>query len=355
MPHLVGVARRVWNRVRRWERKRVEKNFRLISISPPSLDDDLALRDRRPRAAMLTSSSTLRKSTATACLACARAASSASSSSPSPRRFLPATTRAVTPPVTSKRYTTSFAQPFDSIQTQPRLGEEQSRLNDEDSADQDAEQALADVYAAIEPAPPSPSPAAPMPTTLEALMAEKVVDQGPTVSDLVPLLPRRFRIPNASSPDSHRTIYRNTFDKTVDKLAKSFSKLQLFDIASNKRTGFGIDVRAKDTISKLKLGTPENKRKFWLPKRLDQMSKRELIHTILIVKNDMVHPGVVPRPNTGPSVTDSMSLSDRILFLLLSPSELLCRVNGFFSLRHQLIICPSRCRLPRDVSYREPL
>jgi hypothetical protein len=126
------------------------------------------------------------------------------------------------------------------------------------------------------------------------------------------------------------------------QLSRAFSKHQLFLFAGPD----GLDLDLED--ARLRTGTPGRKHKWWKSKRFDQMSKRELVHTILVLEFDMIHPDmVVSNPKTGPQTAEGaprpfypspllvltssfrpvLTLSNRTLFLLLSPSMFLCLLS----------------------------
>lgn len=184
------------------------------------------------------------------------------------------------------------------------------------------------------PTEESSSPTAPPPRlTLEQLVSNPIdsTSSGPTIQDLSRLSPKRFEIPSSTSPDSHRTVYRRLWDKTYSKLNSSFSKLQIQSLCSlPPPLGLSLDIYSGELTNKLRIGTKGKKHKWWKPKRFDQMSKRELIQTILVCEFDMVDPDLVPGPNRGPRVTDAVPLSDRTLFLLLSPSKETISLLPFF-------------------------
>jgi len=112
-------------------------------------------------------------------------------------------------------------------------------------------------------------------------------------------------------------------------LFRAFSKRQLFELCLlPKPLGFEIDVENdKQVLNKLRLGTrttkSNNKPKWWKPKKLQQMNKRELCQTLLIVEFELVQPETLPlRSNKSlpPEMIESLPLNDRCLFLLLSPN-----------------------------------
>ncbi|GAA5928026.1 uncharacterized protein JCM15063_006061 [Sporobolomyces koalae] len=306
-------------------------------------------------------------SLSTTCGRCARLVVSSRSAPP----FVPLTP-ALPSPVQGSRYRSvsrrhhaSFAQAEAEITSDATTESELSVAEPLHSLDQDhsnrtepehereVDQAYDDLFTTINestfartqprPSPPNPATRSPVyqeepepslheaalnskqpAVTLESLIARPIdsAATGPTVVDLEALAPRRFNIPSVTSPDSHRTIYARVWDTTRNKVNRAFSKSQLVELISRPTDegGLGIDVTDAQVATRLKLGTPGKKSKLWKPKRLDQMSKRELIHTILIAEWKFVHPDVVPSAHRGPSVSKAIPLSDRILFLLLSPN-----------------------------------
>ncbi|GAA6008871.1 hypothetical protein JCM11491_003813 [Sporobolomyces phaffii] len=180
------------------------------------------------------------------------------------------------------------------------------------------------IYADDDPAPtrPPPPPPAPAPVpTLDELIARPVdpAAAGPTRADLDALRPKRFSIPSATSPDSHRLIYRRVWDAAFDRINRAFSKRQVYDLA---HAALALDVFAPTVHAKLRAGTRGKKPKWWRSKKLEQMSKRELIHAVLVGEWDLIDPDVVPHSvvKGGPTLTEAVPLSDRTLFLLLSPN-----------------------------------
>ncbi|GAA5911453.1 hypothetical protein JCM5296_004738 [Sporobolomyces johnsonii] len=170
-----------------------------------------------------------------------------------------------------------------------------------------------------QPAPIDPVPPTPTKSPLESLLAKPTFlpGSGPTLDDLFALRPRRFVIPSPDAPESHRIIYRKAWEVSYARLDRAFNKRQLQFFCGPR----GLNLDLTDPDNKLKDGTTGKKYKWWKPKRLDQMNKRELIHSILILKYGMRHPETVPNPNKGPRATEAVPLSDRTLFLILSPSS----------------------------------
>lgn len=185
--------------------------------------------------------------------------------------------------------------------------------------------------------PPLPPPPAAAPLTLKTLLEPSVQHGGPTLDDLRAVRPKRFTIPQATSPDSHRLVYRKAWESAVARFDRAFNKRQLADFAGEY--GLALDL----TDPRLRTGTKGKKQKFWKSKRIDQMTKRELIHTILVLEFHMVDPDTIPSAKSGPRMSEGASLSlsfccaaqdgpdpsfspaafpldDRTLFLLLSPS-----------------------------------
>ncbi|GAA5841183.1 hypothetical protein JCM9279_000569 [Rhodotorula babjevae] len=177
--------------------------------------------------------------------------------------------------------------------------------------------------AAAEPSPSSstapplstPPPAAAAPLTLKALLEPSAQHGGPTLDDLRAVRPKRFSIPHATSPDSHRLVYRKAWESAVARFDRAFNKRQLADFAGEY--GLALDL----TDPRLRTGTKGKKQKYWKSKRIDQMTKRELIHTILVLEFHMVDPETIPSAKSGPRLSEAFPLDDRTLFLLLSPKS----------------------------------
>ncbi|KPV77387.1 uncharacterized protein RHOBADRAFT_51248 [Rhodotorula graminis WP1] len=167
------------------------------------------------------------------------------------------------------------------------------------------------------PPPPPPPPAAPPAAelTLKSLLEPSVQHGGPTLDDLRAVRPKRFTIPDATSPDSHRLVYRKAWESAVARFDRAFNKRQLADFAGEY--GLALDL----TDPRLRTGTKGKKQKYWKSKRIDQMTKRELIHTILVLEFHMVDPDTIPSAKSGPRTSEAFPLDDRALFLLLSPKS----------------------------------
>ncbi|BGP39014.1 hypothetical protein JCM10450v2_002971 [Rhodotorula kratochvilovae] len=165
------------------------------------------------------------------------------------------------------------------------------------------------------PAAPPPPPPAPPKLTMKTLLAPSLPPGGPTLDDLYALRPKRFTIPEASSPDSHRLVYRKSWEASIARFDRAFNKRQLALFAGED--GLNLDL----TDPKLRTGTAGKKHKWWKSKRIDQMTKRELIHTILVLEFHMVDPETIPTAKHGPRTSETVSLDDRTLFLLLSPKS----------------------------------
>ncbi|GAA5889822.1 hypothetical protein JCM8208_001141 [Rhodotorula glutinis] len=160
---------------------------------------------------------------------------------------------------------------------------------------------------------PPPAPAAKL--TLKTLLEPSVQHGGPTLDDLRAVRPKRFTIPHATSPDSHRLVYRKAWESAVARFDRAFNKRQLADFAGEY--GLALDL----TDPRLRTGTKGKKQKYWKSKRIDQMTKRELIHTILVLEFHMVDPETIPSAKSGPRLSEAFPLDDRTLFLLLSPKS----------------------------------
>ncbi|GAA6012211.1 hypothetical protein JCM8202_003242 [Rhodotorula sphaerocarpa] len=163
-------------------------------------------------------------------------------------------------------------------------------------------------------APSPPAGRKPKSITLEDILNPKQ-NAAPEVADLRAFRPRKFVVPEAASPDSHRLVYQKTWDRAYSSLDRAFKKRQLMDFAGPD----GLDVDLTD--SRMRTRLPGRKPKHWKSKRLDQMSKRELIYTILVLDFDMTHPDTIPSPRAGSYMLESVPLNDRTLFLLLSPGS----------------------------------
>jgi len=65
-----------------------------------------------------------------------------------------------------------------------------------------------------------------------------------------------------------------------------------------------MNVMEGEVANRLRMGTKGRKAKWWKSKKLEQMSKRELIQTILVGKWQMVDPDTVPSLSRGQEVTE---------------------------------------------------
>lgn len=155
------------------------------------------------------------------------------------------------------------------------------------------------------PEPPAPEneaiPAA-AELTLKTLLKPSLPHGGPTLDDLRALRPKRFTIPEATSPDSHRLVYRKSWEAAYHRFDRAFNKRQLADFAGP----YGLDLDLTDP--RLRTGTKGKKQKFWKSKRIDQMTKRELIQTILVLEFHMVDPETIPSAKSGPRMTECACL-----------------------------------------------
>lgn len=151
-------------------------------------------------------------------------------------------------------------------------------------------------------APSPPAGRKPESITLEDILNPKQ-NAAPEVADLRAFRPRKFVVPEAASPDSHRLVYQKTWDRAYSSLDRAFKKRQLMDFAGPD----GLDVDLTD--SRMRTRLPGKKPKHWKSKRLDQMSKRELIYTILVLDFDMTHPDTIPSPRAGSYMLESASRS----------------------------------------------
>ncbi|GAA5861043.1 hypothetical protein JCM3774_002173 [Rhodotorula dairenensis] len=225
------------------------------------------------------------------------------------------------------------ASKLDEPETAPEPGAQLPSEQEEENRAVDAMAELLEAMADQVPRSSSSPPPAPVPVsegeeaqaatrvprkpaaiTLEDILNPKA-NAAPEVADLRAFRPRRFVVPDAGSPDSHRLVYQKTWDRAFSSLDRAFKKRQLMDFAGPE----GLDVDLTD--ARLRTRIPGRKPKHWKSKRLDQMSKRELIHTILVLDFDMTHPDTIPSARLGPNTLESIPLSDRTLFLLLSPNS----------------------------------
>ncbi|GAA6029832.1 hypothetical protein JCM8097_001069 [Rhodosporidiobolus ruineniae] len=211
------------------------------------------------------------------------------------------------------------AQPSDTLTSSSSAVPSASELSPVPS---ELNEALAEVYGAStsssdtvdSPLSTTPDPEDPPPGPVRGA---NLPENGPQLSDLFRLRPKRFRIPVADSPDSFRTVYQKVWSDAADKVGRAFNRKQLNDLAGPD--GLALDL----TDARLRTATPGKKQRFWKSKRMEQMSKRELVHTILILEFGMIHPDRVPEAvkRTGPQTVDALVLSNRTLFLLLSPKS----------------------------------
>ncbi|BGP15000.1 hypothetical protein JCM10213v2_002955 [Rhodosporidiobolus nylandii] len=193
----------------------------------------------------------------------------------------------------------SSAEPSPSVDS-PSSAESPSSLLDE---------YLSPSSASPSAPPPPPEPAAPP-------RGANLDPSGPQLSDVFALRPKRFRIPTVDSPDSHRLVYKQAWTDAHKRFARAFTKQQLFVLAGPD----GLDLDLENP--RLRSGTPGRKHKWWKSKRLDQMSKSELIQAMLVIEFGMVHPDtLVSAGKNAPQTSEILPLSNRTLFLLLSPKS----------------------------------
>ncbi|GAA5906680.1 hypothetical protein JCM6882_008094 [Rhodosporidiobolus microsporus] len=142
-------------------------------------------------------------------------------------------------------------------------------------------------------------------------------DGHPQLDDLFALRPaKRVRVPTAESPDSHRLVYSRAWEAAMGRLTRAFTKQQLLRLAGPD--GLEVDVGRPE----MRTATPGRKGKNWKSKKLVMMSKNELAQAILIVEFGLVHPDTVAlNAKTGPQASEILTLSNRTLFLLLSPNS----------------------------------
>ena len=205
----------------------------------------------------------------------------------------------------SRRGQASYAQAGDAVHSDTadstRSTEEENRAVD---AMAELLDAMAEEQAAVATPTPTPTPRKqPAAITLEDILNPKHTSAPPEVADLRAFRPRRFTVPHAASPESHRLVYQKTWDRAYASLDRAFKKRQLMDFAGED----GLNVDLQDP--RLRTRIPGKKPKHWKSKRLDQMSKRELIHTILVLDFDMTHPDTIPSTRLGPNTLESEPLN----------------------------------------------
>lgn len=140
----------------------------------------------------------------------------------------------------------------------------------------------------------------------------------PTVEDLYKLKPRRFTVPTYDSPPAVRVVYLKTWTSTAAKLDKSFNKVQLRRLAGPELQG-GLNLNTSDP----RVAITSGKRKFAMKQKpIIGMSKNELIRLLMVLGMGLTPPEKLPSAKKLPFTTESIILSDRSLFLLLTPGKL---------------------------------
>ncbi|SCV70559.1 BQ2448_3321 [Microbotryum intermedium] len=157
-------------------------------------------------------------------------------------------------------------------------------------------------------------PSAHPPLTPQLLLQSHTTTDLPSPQDLVALQPRRFTIPSSTSPESYRVIYSRVWSQTYEALSHAFTKPQLLHLAGP----LGLSLDPLGEASTMRARTRGKK---YLNKTLGMMNKKELCVTIMVLKWGMIDPAAVPAAAKGPQATQAIPLSDRTLFLLLSPSS----------------------------------
>ncbi|SCZ98013.1 BZ3500_MvSof-1268-A1-R1_Chr7-3g09670 [Microbotryum saponariae] len=150
--------------------------------------------------------------------------------------------------------------------------------------------------------------------TPQLLLQSDTTTDLPSPQDLDALQPRRFTIPSHTSPESYRVVYSRAWAQTYEALSHAFTKSQLLHLAGP----LGLSLDPLGEASKMRARTRGKK---YLNKTLGMMNKKELCVTIMVLKWGMVDPAAVPAAAKGPKATQAIPLSDRTLFLLLSPSS----------------------------------
>lgn len=133
------------------------------------------------------------------------------------------------------------------------------------------------------------------PLTLQTLLRPSTPSGAPTLSDLDSLRPKPFNMPVASSPTSHRIIYNKIWTRAHSRLDSAFKKIQLMALVSQ------LDLNDKAYRD----GIKGKKQKWWKPKKVTQMSKRDLCHAIMVLRWGMKDPDTLPTPRVGPQIVDS--------------------------------------------------
>lgn len=119
----------------------------------------------------------------------------------------------------------------------------------------------------------------------------------PTLVDLNNLKPRRFIIPDHDSPEATRVVYAKIWTRAATNVGRAFNKQQLNALLGDKPNGLNLDY--KD----LRMRSGKLKR-FWVPKKTIQMSKKELVRLALIMQWGMTDPEMIPVPKRSPRVEE---------------------------------------------------
>lgn len=164
----------------------------------------------------------------------------------------------------------------------------------------EAKAGLADVQDRTTPPAPTPRPA---PLTLQTFLRPPTPSGMPTIQDLVALRPRRVQVADPNSTPSRRMMYEKSHGIAYSNLSRAFNKLQLRYIVGPKEAG-GLGLDTLDPRHRASIKGKSKNQKWWAPKRLDQMSKRELISLVLVLHWDMPDPSMIPQAKVGPIVTE---------------------------------------------------
>ncbi|BGP23771.1 hypothetical protein Rt10032_c05g2506 [Rhodotorula toruloides] len=230
-----------------------------------------------------------------------------------------------------RRGAASYAQAGKEVEEQSEEeGEEadasEAGHREKEGKSEDALKALFDAIDKPADSPASESSASPSssgsgaPPKEEKTPLERVMDPEkgqPTLKDLEAFRPRRFTIPEPTSPQSHRLVYEKIWEKTYKTIDRAFTKRQVFNFAY--RHGLNLDT----SDERMRTALHGVKHKWWKAKALDQMNKRELCYTIMRLHWNMQNPTTLPKPLTGKTASMTVNLTDRDLFLILSPNSTL--------------------------------
>lgn len=197
-----------------------------------------------------------------------------------------------------------------------------------------SDDARPDYSTPVTPAPPPRPP--PKPLSPQTLLKPIFPDGPPTAADLSTLRPRRFVVPGPYDTESVRIMYDKVWKITAHRLNTAFNKKQLRALAGSKENG-GLGLDTLDPRWRASTTGRGKTKTFWKPKRVEVMEKKELAKMVMVLLWDMPDPSTLSKP--GPSIMDrafvstpcpsdclifratGVALSDRTLFLLLSPSR----------------------------------